>query len=215
MLLKLTACLSGIAAILVLAEVLWRRKILKGEYERKLVHITAGIFIAFWPWLISWRAIQLLGVVILAGVLVNRKLKVLHSTNGLRMKFYSDCYYALAITVCAFLTTQKAFFAVAILTMALADGLAAIIGSTLGKNWGYKVLGQPKTIVGSMVFWLTSMCVLGAGIVLIGSTIDFTHYALLIIFLPPTLTALENMAIYGTDNIVIPVATLIALNIVR
>lgn len=215
MLLKVIACLSGIAAILVLAEILWRKKTLKGEYERKLVHILAGIFIASWPWLISWRAIQLLGVTILAGVLVNRKLKILHSTNGLRAKFFSDCYYALAITLCAAITTQKAFFVVAVLTMALADGFAAIAGCVIGKNWRYKVFGQVKTVIGSMVFWLTTMCVLGAGIVLIGSTIDFTHYALLIIFLPPILTVLENLAIFGTDNIVIPIAMLIALNLAR
>jgi len=214
MLLKVTACFSGIAATLVLAEILWRRKILKGEYGRKLVHVLAGIFIAFWPWLISWRAIQLLGVIILAGLLVNRELKILHATNSLGIRFYSDCYYALAITICALITTQKAFFAVAILTMALADGFAAIVGCAVDKRWRYKVFGQTKTIIGSMAFWLISMCVLGAGILLVGSTIEFTHYALLIIFLPPILTALENLAIFGTDNIVIPVAVIIALRLV-
>ena len=185
MLLKTVICLIGIAAILVLAEILWRHKILKGEYGRKLVHVLAGIFIAFWPWLISWQAIQLLGLTILAGVLVNYKLKILHATNGLRIKFYSDCYYALVITVCALMTTDKDFFAVAILMMALADGFAAIAGCRVGKNWAYKVFGQTKTVIGSMVFWLISMCVLGAGVVLIGNTIDFTHYVWLIIFLPP------------------------------
>jgi len=213
MLLKVIACLSGITAILVLAEILWRRKILKDEYGRKLVHILAGIFIAFWPWLISWRAIQLLGVTILAGLLVNRELKILHATNSLGIRFYSDCYYALAVTVCALLTTQKSFFALAILIMALGDGFAAIVGCTVGKKWRYKVFGQTKTVIGSMVFWLISMCVLGAGVVLVGNTIDFTHYALLIIFLPPVLTALENFAIFGTDNIVIPIATLVALRL--
>jgi dolichol kinase len=215
MLLKIIICLSGIAAILILAEILWRHKVLKGEYERKLVHILAGIFIASWPWLVSWRTIQLLGLTILAGVLINRKLKFLHATNGLRFKFYSDCYYAIAITACAFITTQKAFFAVAILTMTLADGFAAIAGCMVGKKWRYKVFGQTKTVIGSMAFWLTAMCVMGAGIVLIGDTIEFTRYALLIIFLPPGLMVLENVAIYGTDNIVIPVAVLIALNLAR
>ena len=215
MLLKAIACLSGIAAILILAEILWRKKTLKGEYARKLVHILAGIFVASWPWLISWHAIQFLGVAMLAGVLVNNQLKILHAINGLRAKFYSHCYYAIAITACALITTQKAFFAVAILTMALADGFAAIAGCTLGKKWGYKVFGQPKTVIGSMAFWLTSMCVLGAGILLVGNAIDFGHYALLMIFLPPGLMVLENVAIYGTDNIVIPVAVLMALNLAR
>jgi dolichol kinase len=215
MLLKILICLSGIAAILILAEILWRHKILKGEYERKLVHILAGIFIAFWPWLISWRTIQLLGLAILAGVLVNRKVKLLHATNGLRFKFYSDCYYAIAITICALITTQKAFFAVAILSLALADGFAAIAGCTLGKKWQYKVFGQTKTLIGSMAFWLVSMCVLGAGIILIGNNVDFAKYAMLMIFLPPVLTVLENVAIFGTDNIVIPVATVLALTLAK
>ncbi|HLB66329.1 MAG TPA: hypothetical protein VJJ78_01905, partial [Candidatus Saccharimonadales bacterium] len=60
--LAVIACLAGIFAILVIEEIFYKRKILQGEYLRKFVHISAGSFIAFWPWLISWRAIQLIGV---------------------------------------------------------------------------------------------------------------------------------------------------------
>lgn len=211
--LKALILLFGIFIILVAAEVLWRKKILGGEAQRKFVHIFAGSFIAFWPWFVSWRAIQLMGAAMLAGVLINRRLKFLHSPNGLRVKFYSDCYYAVAIIICALLTTHKAFFAVAILTLALADGFAAITGRTVGKKWGYKVFGQTKTVIGSMVFWLVAMCVLGVGIALIGDSISFAKYALLVIFLPPVLTILENVAISGTDNIVIPIAVLIAFGL--
>jgi hypothetical protein len=64
--LAVTACLIGIFALLIIAELLGKHRILKGEYHRKFLHIAAGSFIAFWPWLISWEAIEIIGLVMLA-----------------------------------------------------------------------------------------------------------------------------------------------------
>jgi dolichol kinase len=202
-----------VAAVLLVDEFLWRRKIIHGELKRKLVHITVTAFVAFWPWLMSWKAIQLIGIAMVVVLLINRKVKVLHYLGGIRQQTYGDVFLALSITTAALITDQKVFFAIAMLHIALADGLAAIIGTKFGGKWKYKIFGQIKTLVGSMTFWVVSILILGSGLLVAHDLISFNNYALLLIFLPPILTAVENLAVLGTDNLAIPIVTILALQI--
>lgn len=212
--LAVIVCLSGIAGLLLLAEILWRKKILKGEGQRKFLHITGGVFIAFWPWLISWHATQLLGLALLAGVLINRGSHTkLHFLRGPKRESYGDIFFALVIILCALVTDVKLFFALAILHLALADGLAAVVGKNFGKQWKYKVFGQSKTVLGSMTFWLVSLGILGTSIIIGHDLISFQNYSILLIFLPPALTLIENVVGLGLDNLVVPLAVIAALRI--
>lgn len=203
--------------LLLISEYLGKRKFLTGENQRKFVHVSVGTFVAFWPWLISWQAIQLIGAAMLAVVLLNR------GRDGYFFRFhkatkresYGDILFAVAIIACALLTQTKIFFALAILNLSLADGLAAVVGQTFGSRWRYKVYYHTKTVLGSMTFWLVSLCIFGAGLLFAHNLIDFTHYALLLIFLPPILTILENIFMLGMDDLVIPIAVLLALNIAQ
>jgi len=64
----LALCLLGLLVLLIIAEFIGKQRILKGEYHRKFLHISAGTFIAFWPWLISWHWIQVISLVMAAGM---------------------------------------------------------------------------------------------------------------------------------------------------
>jgi dolichol kinase len=88
-----------------------------------------------------------------------------------------------------------------------------MIGTKYGRKWSYKVFGQTKTVFGSMTFWIISLCILGIGLLPAHNLIPFSHYALLLVLLPPILTATENLAVWGTDNLAIPMIVLIALQI--
>jgi len=212
----LLICVGGVLTIIILSELIWRRKLLKGEFQRKFVHITGGTFAAFWPWLISWRAIQLLGLAMLVGVLANRYHKFSHFADGVRRETYGDIFSPLAIIICATLTNESVFFAIAILHLSLADGLAAVIGVHYGKRWEYKVfLRQTKTVIGSMTFWLVSLAILGGGIPFAADLIPYQTYVMLLLFLPPILTAVESASPLGSDNITVPIAAVVALNIAQ
>lgn len=211
--LAVITCLVGIFAILAVGESLYRKKILRGEYLRKFIHISAGSFIAFWPWLIDWPVIQLLGLAMLAVIWLNHRLKKLHAGGGIKRKTYGFYLFAVAVVVLPFLTHNKLFFAIAMLNMALADGVAAIIGTAYGKGYGYKVFKQLKTIIGSMAFWFTSLCILDISLLFAHETFSFTDFAVLLLVLPPVLTAIENLGVMGFDNIAVPVAAVLALQI--
>ena len=215
MMLKLIICLGGILLILLIAELLGERKLLKGEYLRKFVHIASGSFIAFWPWLLSWRTIQALSLLMLLVMVTNKYIGFFNYHGKVRRPTYGDYFFALAIFISAIISHNKIFFALAILEVALADGLAAVAGIGFGKRWEYKVLGNKKTVIGSMAFWIASASILTAGLLAAHDVFSFRDYYYLLLLLPPGLTILENLAPYGVDNLVIPIFLIIVLRLVQ
>ena len=207
-------CVLIVAAILVSTELLWRHKVLKGELLRKSVHSSIAIFVAFWPWLISQHYIELIGGAFIVGVLLNRQFNIFHMLAGLRKGSLGDIDFALAITLCAFLTDIKIFFCLAILHLALADSAAALAGQRWGKRWRYQVFGQTKTLVGTMTFWFVSLLIMGAGGLFAHNYLTYSDYLLVVFALPPVLTALENLSYLGADNLTVPAAVIIALRLI-
>jgi dolichol kinase len=212
--LAIALCLLGVFILLVATEELFWKKYLKGEYLRKFLHITVGSFVATWPWLINWQAIQIIGLAMLIGVFINHRLKII-KFNHINRKTYGDILFAAVIVAAALLTTNKIFFALAILHLSLADGFAAVIGEKYGKPWRYKVFSQTKSVLGSMTFWFVSLCILGAGLLFAHDVISFKNYVLLVLLMPPTLTYLENISVFGTDNIVVPIVALYGLHLAQ
>jgi dolichol kinase len=211
--LAVIGCLAGLFALLVLTEYLGIKKILKGEYLRKFLHITSGTFIAFWPWFIGRGAIQFLAVVMLCVMLAGRYFRILRYHGRIHRVTYGDIFLAIAVLVCSLIAHNKVFFALAILEIALADGLAAVVGISYGKKWGYKVFGYTKTVIGTMVFWLVTIAILTAGLLAAHSQFSYTDYYYLLLLLPPLLTILENLAIFGIDNLIIPLITIAVLRL--
>ncbi|HEY5549999.1 MAG TPA: hypothetical protein VIK37_02245 [Candidatus Saccharimonadales bacterium] len=213
--LAITACLSGVFALLVISELLGRKKVLRGDPQRQFVHITVGSFIAFWPWLVSFNTIAWLGVLMLAVVLINRGKKLADFYSSVDRQSYGDIFYAMAVIITALIADDKIFFALAMSTMALGDGLANIIGQRYGRKWKYEFLGHKKTVLGSMTMWFVSMAVLGVGLLFAHDLVDYAGYTTLLLAVPPLLVLVENAAIWGLDNLAVPVAVILALNLAK
>ena len=206
------ACLIGILVLLIIAELLGKRRILKGEYHRKFLHIAAGSFIATWPWLISWRWIEVIGLVMVLFMIANRYIAVFDYHGWIGRANYGDIFMALAVFLTATLTHNKIFFALALLEVAVADGLAAVTGKSYEKNWGYQIFGHKKTVIGSMVFWIATVCIFGAGLLPAHDVISFQNYFIILLLVPPIFTLAENVSVFGLDNLVLPVLTIAALH---
>ena len=214
--LTLIACLAGVTALISATEFLQKHSLLKkGELLRKIAHMAVAIFVASWPWLMDWSLIQLGGGLLLGGVLLNRQLGLIESINGVKRRSYGDIFFALAIILSATVTDSKVFFALALLHLALADGLAAITGTAFGAKWRYSIIGQTKTVIGSMVFWVMSLWILGAGLLIMtNGAMSYHQYFWLLVALPPVLTVLENISVLGLDNILVPTAVVTILGMV-
>src|SRR5204863_6584380 len=123
---------------------------------------------------------------------------------------YGELLYPLGIGLTALISQDKYIFMAAVLHLALADGLAAIVGIRYGGNTQYRIFGQTKTLIGTATFMFVSM------LIIIGLLL-WTPYGLMpaqtimLVSLPLLAAAAENVGVQGLDNVLVPVLVTIAL----
>ncbi len=57
-----------VAVLLAGNELWWRQQGSHSEWSRKIVHVTVGSFVAFWPFFLSWNQIRWLSLSFVIGV---------------------------------------------------------------------------------------------------------------------------------------------------
>lgn len=193
--------LSIIFIILTFNEFVVSKRLSHYEFSRKFAHISIGCLVAFWPFYISLESIRLISLVLLAVVIVTKfsgRFKSIHNVDRFTL---GELGFAISVGLLTYITTNHAIYALAILVMSLADGLAAIIGVKWGESSQYTVFGQLKSLIGSAIFLITSF-------VLLVIFNFLTKYGLSISLLALISLAsllFENISLFGLDNILIPV----------
>lgn len=210
--LEIALSLLGILVLLVITEVLWIKKLIHVESARKIIHISTGVFIAFWPFWMSWQAIQVISLLMFAAILISHRFKVFNSIHGVSRLTKGELLYPLGIAIAAFVAPSPAIFAIAILNLALADGLAAVIGHRYGFFNGYKILGHKKSVMGTITFFLISSLIFTIGIAASSFVETFSLVQVVVLF-PLLLAAIENISWYGLDNITVPVTAILLLGV--
>lgn len=193
--------------ILVFAEYLSRYKGVHSELTRKLVHIMVGTFVAFWPFFLSWRQIQMLSLAFLLVVLISIWLNVFKSVHAVSRNVAGEVLFAMVIGILAFLSTSEWVFAASMLYLSLADGMAAVVGLLWGEENQYKVFGHIKSVAGSLAFFFTAVLISVVYTAFSGAT----QSATVLLWLPVVATISENIAVSGTDNLVIPLLAALVL----
>lgn len=194
-------------ALLVISELLWRHRDLDPEYTRKFVHITVGSFVAFWPLFLTKNEIVGLSIAFVAVVVLSQYLNAFRAIRSVQRPTWGEVLFAVAVGVLAYVAHSGWIYMVALLHMSLADGLAAIIGIKFGKSSRYYVFGHAKSAAGTLSFFLIS-CLIFGGYFL------FTPNPFTLWFIPIALAAtlIENVAIRGLDNLLVPLLVAVSLN---
>jgi phytol kinase len=193
--------------ILVLNEVWWRTRDIHGEFSRKFVHVTVGTYVAFWPFYLSWGQIEFLSLAFFVVVAASKYLKLFQAIHSVQRPTWGELCFAISVGLIAFITHNKWIYAASLLQMALADGLAAIIGLRFGGRVSYRVFGHTKSIIGTLTFFVVSFLVL----------IGFAHYSKIhldlvwIVLASLFASMLENLASLGLDNLLVPLVVAVLL----
>jgi phytol kinase len=202
--------LSGVAAILIVSEILWQAKLLSGEAARKFVHILVGSFVAFWPYFMSWKQIQFMSLAFLVVVMLSMQKHIFHAVHDVNRRTWGELFFPIGIGLSALIMPAPIVFTAAILHLSLADGLAAVVGKKYGKLHQYKIGNYTKTLAGSLTFLLVSLVIVTTTVFIGGSQVSWPLIPLLV-WLPLAATALENLAIAGTDNLFVPLLIIAVL----
>lgn len=199
----------GIAAILVVSEIAWKRSHIYDELARKFVHISSGVFIAFLPFWVEYQWIMVLAIGFVIANVINRYTNYFHAIHAVKRKSWGDVLFGVGVFIVAWLEPTTWLFTATVLMVSLADGLAAVAGVTYGKSHGrYYLFGQPKSLIGSLVFMAVSALILIGLFTLDGYFADPLKLWPVVVMLPLLLVCIENLAAYGSDNVFLPVATL-------
>lgn len=195
--------------LLVLAEYGSRAKGVHSELTRKFVHMTVGSFVAVWPFFLSWHYIQLLSLAFLIVVALSVHFNVFRSIHAVQRNAVGEVLFAVVIGLLALICTDPWVFLVAMLHLSLADGIAAVVGTLWGDKHQYRIMKSTKSVEGTVAFLICSVLIMvlyvaaGPGKAALGT----------LVLVPVVATAVENLAVRGTDNLFMPV--IVALLLMR
>jgi phytol kinase len=198
-----------VSALLFISEVWWRHTRVHSEISRKFVHITVGSFVAFWPFFLSWHEIELLSLAFLVVTAFSKYLNIFKAIHSVQRPTGGELFFALAVGTVAFTTHDKWIYMTALLQMSLADGLAAVVGMRYGRRHRYLIFGQVKSIIGTLMFAVISAATL----------LVYNHYGgsplspLSLLALTAASTLIENFAVLGLDNLMVPLLVAVALRL--
>lgn len=205
--------LSVVGFILLVSEFLWRKKIIAGEYGRKLVHMSMGMFVASWPYFMNMRLIQLIACAAIVTLILSRKFKIFHAIHDVSRITYGEILYPLSILIIALLAHADWIFAMAVLFVAIPDGMAALVGRKWGKkHTKMKMWNHDKTIIGTCTYIVFAYLVIGAGLVIGGSDTILANSVRCIVLLPLVAAFFEAASPYGLDNVTVPLLVVLSLN---
>ena len=187
--------------LLVCNEWWWRSQRSHTEINRKFIHITVGTFVAFWPLFLSWQQIRWLSLAFLIVVALSKYLHIFKAIHSVQRPTWGEIFFAVAVGAVTFITHDKWIFAAAVLQMALADGLAAIIGVQYGRKQSYLIFGQAKSVIGTATFIFVSVYILFAFMYISDTPLPYAT----IFGLAAAAGVIENFGVFGLDNLLVPV----------
>lgn len=178
------------------------------EITRKIVHIGVGnvILLAWWLQTPAWMGVSA-SVIFSAVALLSYRFPILPGINSVGRPSLGTFFYAVSVGV---LTAwfwprhQPEFAALGILTMTWGDGLAALVGQSLGRH-RYELWGMQKSWEGSgtmaAVTGIVAWGVLTGAYGWHGTTIAIAG------LLAIAATTLEAFSRLGIDNLTVPLGT--------
>lgn len=191
------------------------------ESMRKFVHVLHGVGIAGLALVAPFSVVIIVEIFFLLSMFVARYLyenfsrlpwvRYLGRTYKVGRVSYGDFFFPISTIIIIFLVESRGVLVASVLILGLADAAAALIGKKYGGSTTYKVFGQKKSIVGSAAFFVTALAISFAFSVFVQSNVESITF-LMILGVALATTIAENLGVYGSDNLLIPIVAALALN---
>lgn len=205
--LQLLFGVAGVGLLIYFGEMLQHRFNYHPEITRKFIHISTATYAAFWPIFMTPREIGIMSLLLFAGVLISKRLAFFRSIYDVKRITWGEIFFPVSIGFSILLTNNSLIFSAAMLHLGLADGLAAVVGTLFGRHHRYKVFGHTKSRAGTLTFFICSFLIILFCGVMYGPHDSWTT----LIWLPALATVFENVGIGGSDNLLVPLLIVVAL----
>ncbi len=190
-------------AVVITTAIYFRKKFPnKKELVRKIVHIGNGPVVPLaWLLKIPQNLALTFSILITLALLINQKFRFISVLEDIDRKSFGTVGYGISITILLYFLWPNYGIAASsgMLVMALGDGLAGLIGSSI-KSYSWQIFGQKKSILGTSTMFLVTLITLSIINIYGGSPINFIE-----IFAISTLAIVfEQFGQWGIDNITVP-----------
>ena len=192
-----------------IAEWLFQKRRLQAEHTRKIVHAGSGLLSLTFPFLFDSALYVAVLCSSFLGILYGtKKLDLLNSIHGVDRKT-SGAFWFPAVVVACFASYQyfgdMAFFYLPILTLALADPAACLVGKKYPIT-KFNLTGSQKSLGGALGFFLVA-AMIGA----MGMSTGFSNSMISVLTFAAVTTLAELLGSNGSDNWTIPTAATLVL----
>lgn len=187
------------------------------ELMRKMAHVGLGLTVLSFPWLFQspWPVV-VMGVLAVGTLLALRFVPRLRATvggvvHGVHRSSGGDLYFPIAATgLFLFAEGDWVLYTVPMLTLTLADAVAALIGVAYGRH-AYGTTSVKKTVEGSVAFFIVAFLAT-AGPLLVAA-VPREKTILIGLTFGVLVMLLEAIAWRGLDNLFIPFGGFLLLRV--
>lgn len=178
------------------------------ELMRKMAHVGLGLTVLTFPWLFQspWPVV-VMGVLAIGTLLALRFVPRLRATvggvvHGVHRSSGGDLYFPIAATGLFLLAEGNwVLYTVPMLTLTLADAVAAVIGVAYGRH-AYGTTSTKKTVEGSIAFFVVAFLATAAPLLV--AAVPRDKAILIGLTFGVLVMLLEAVAWRGLDNLFIP-----------
>ncbi|NOZ60833.1 MAG: DUF92 domain-containing protein [Calditrichaeota bacterium] len=211
----LAVLLVGLGAVIGFSEIVRKKIQWSVKTTRKLVHMLTGIFIALASFLMRNPLPLLLisGAFVVVNLIAIRRgwMPGMHATDRTT---YGTVFYPLSFFILTLLLWDghKSILVLSVLTMAIADAFAAIVGEQVRVPKIYQIAGEQKSFQGSSAMFAMTFLIVLLGLRLLTAALDnfalnWLHAAWYALVVALVATACEALSSKGSDNLSVPLGT--------
>ena len=183
--------LGLIGAVIIVSEIIARLNLVRPSLLRKAMHVASGGAVVLGSYLTDYRAYIIVGVLMTAALFAQHYLLPLRSLQDRFNTSHGEVYFALGVAVAALLCPTLTGFLACVVTLALADTAAYVVGNSLASP---KLHGS-KSVAGSLACLLVTFVIFTSFSFGWGESLIIASY----------ITAAELLSDHGADNMAIPV----------
>ena len=198
--------------ILIILGILKKKKLIKENTSRKLVHILVGV-----SWIIMYYYFKLsihiiiLPVTIVVFNFLSYKFNIAKSMEKENKDSMGTIFYAFSFVILATITyfypKFYPFYGIGIFSMCLGDGLAPFIGKKFNKKLGK----TGKTYAGSLIVFLSTFIVIVCFTLYFKLNLNILKMIILSLIAIP----LELFSKKGSDNLTLPIGVAVLTYVVE
>lgn len=201
-----------VSIVIFLSEFFFKHYKLKSNIIRKLVHILVGVAASFTPFFFNSNLPQIfiaLTFISINYLAINNNFLI--SIHSIERKSYGTTFFSVSFLILSvFFWEYKSFFLLSFMMLSLSDPLASMVGENCKNPKIFYVLGDRKSIEGSITFFVVSIIILfiGSSILL---TLSLPSKIFFSIFIAIGATIAEISSSKGSDNISIPIVSILLM----